>query len=110
MTPVRQEAFHFGPSYQDVTQQVVCRRDNVQPESVTELVGLEIKVIAASSYAAQLARLRQEHPELSWEETDSLSTEQLLYSVWQRELDCTVADSNIVDINRRIHILIRLRP
>ncbi len=101
MTPVRQEAFHFGPSYQDVTQQVVCRRDNVQPESVTELVGLEIKVIAASSYAAQLARLRQEHPELSWEETDSLSTEQLLYSVWQRELDCTVADSNIVDINRR---------
>ena len=101
MSPVRQEAFHFGPSYQDVTQQVVCRRDNVQPESVTELVGLEIKVIAASSYAAQLARLRQEHPELSWEETDSLSTEQLLYSVWQRELDCTVADSNIVDINRR---------
>ena len=48
-----------------------------------------------------MARLRQEHPELSWEETDSLSTEQLLYSVWQRELDCTVADSNIVDINRR---------
>jgi membrane-bound lytic murein transglycosylase F len=103
ITSQRQEKFLFGPAYQDVTQQIVCRRDNVQPESIEDLVGLKIVVIAGSSYVEQLESLRQEHPKLEWEETASEDTEQLLYSVWQRKIDCTVADSNIVDINRRYY-------
>jgi membrane-bound lytic murein transglycosylase F len=101
ITAKRQQRFIFGPSYQDVTQQVVCRRDNVQPEAIEELVGLKIKVIAGSSYVERLQVLREQHPDLAWQETDSEDTEQLLRAVWQREIDCTVADSNIVDINRR---------
>jgi membrane-bound lytic murein transglycosylase F len=103
ITSQRQEKFLFGPAYQDVTQQIVCRRDNAQPESIEDLVGLKIVVIAGSSYVEQLESLRQEHPKLEWEETASEDTEQLLYSVWQRKIDCTVADSNIVDINRRYY-------
>jgi membrane-bound lytic murein transglycosylase F len=80
---------------------VVCRRDNVQPETIEELVGLKIKVIAGSSYVERLQVLREQYPGLAWKETDSEDTEQLLRAVWQREIDCTVADSNIVDINRR---------
>ncbi len=101
ITARRQQKFIFGPAYQDVTQQVVCRRDNVQPDNIEELVGLKIKVIAGSSYVERLLVLRAQYPELAWEETDSEDTEQLLRAVWQREIDCTVADSNIVDINRR---------
>lgn len=101
ITDKRKERFLFGPVYQDVTQQAVCRRDNVQPESVEELVGLDIEVIADSSYSQRLEYLKEDHPKLEWSEADGLSTEELLYAVWQRELDCTVADSNIVDINRR---------
>jgi len=101
ITPKRQERFRFGPPYQDVTQQVVCRRDNVQPESVEELVGLDITVIADSSYVERLEALKESHPELEWQTVDNRSTEQLLYDVWQREIDCTIADSNIVDHNRR---------
>ena len=103
ITSQRQEKFLFGPAYQDVTQQIVCRRDNVQPESIEDLVGLKIVVIAGSSYVEQLESLRQEHLKLEWEETTSEDTEQLLYSVWRRNIDCTVADSNIVDINRRYY-------
>jgi len=58
-------------------------------------------VIAGSSYVERLQILRQQHPELSWKETRTEDTEQLLRAVWKREIDCTVADSNIVDINRR---------
>ncbi|MDT8452003.1 MAG: membrane-bound lytic murein transglycosylase MltF [Gammaproteobacteria bacterium] len=98
----RKQRFRFGPAYQDVTQQVVCRRDNVQPEDVESLIGLNIEVLADSSYARRLQTLKLiQYPELEWTETEDKTTEQLMQDVWERKLDCTVADSNIVDINRR---------
>ncbi|MFT7554943.1 MAG: membrane-bound lytic murein transglycosylase F, partial [Planctomycetota bacterium] len=103
ITRQRAEKILFGPAYQTVTQQVVCRRDNVQPESIAELSDLKIAVIAVSSYVERLKTLQVENPLLKWRETDQESTEQLLRAVWNRKLDCTVADSNIVDINRRYY-------
>jgi membrane-bound lytic murein transglycosylase F len=101
-TAERRDRFRFGPAYQPVTQQVVCRRDNVQPESVEELIGLDIEVIADSSYVERLEALRADgHPDLEWTTSAEADTEQLLRRVWEREIDCTVADSTIVDINRR---------
>lgn len=98
----RKQRFRFGPAYQDVTQQVVCRRDNVQPEDVESLIGLNIEVLADSSYARRLQTLKlTQYPQLTWTETEDKTTEQLMQDVWERKLDCTVADSNIVDINRR---------
>ena len=103
-TASRRDRFRFGPAYQPVTQQVVCRRDNVQPESVEALIGLDIEVIADSSYVERLEALKAEgHPELAWTENGDTDTESLLRKVWQREIDCTVADSTIVDINRRYY-------
>ena len=100
----REKRFRFGPSYQQVTQQVVCRRRGETPESVAELVGLEIEVIASSSYVARLKELRRgDYPELEWEENYDKTTEQLLADVWAQRIDCTVADSTIVDINRRYY-------
>ncbi|HSH29966.1 MAG TPA: transporter substrate-binding domain-containing protein [Thiohalobacter sp.] len=84
----RRERFAYGPAYQDVTQQVVCRRDNVQPETVEELAGLELEVIGDSSYSRRLQELKAEHPQLEWRETTEHTTEELLRAVWERELDC----------------------
>ncbi len=103
ITAERKKKYLFSKPYQDVTQQVVCRRDNVQPESVNDLTGLEITVIAKSSYSELLTELKKTHPDLAWNETSDLTTVQLLESVWEREIDCTVADSNVVDINRRYY-------
>ena len=100
----RRQRFRFGPSYQQVTQQVVCRRDAHVPESVEDLVGLDLAVIADSSYVARLKALQADgHPDLQWTQRTDATTEQLLREVWRRELDCTVADSTIVDINRRYY-------
>lgn len=101
VTDARQARFRLGASYQDVTQQVVCRRDRVQPEAVEDLIGLDLRVIAGSSYAERLAVLKEEYPQLSWREIDDADTEALLREVWESKFDCTVADSTIVDINRR---------
>ena len=100
-TKARAKEFMFGPNYQDITQQVVCRRDNVQPETIDELIGLNIMVAEGTAYSERLKELQEQYPTLSWVESSELSTEQILYKVWQREIDCSVADSNIVDLNRR---------
>ena len=101
-TEERWQRFRFGPSYQEVTQQVVCRRNGAQPDSMEDLKGMELKVAADSSYAQHLATLeRNGHPDLDWQTTSDTDTEGLLRQVWEGELQCTVADSTIVAINRR---------
>ncbi len=98
----RQEGFLFGPEYQQVQQQVVCRRGKqALPKTVDDLAGRSVHVIADSSYSERLHELKPDHPRLRWREVEDSSTEQLLEQVWQREIDCVVADSNIVSINRR---------
>jgi membrane-bound lytic murein transglycosylase F len=87
--------------YQTVTQQVVCRRGGKQPKNIKELDGVSLTVIAESSYASQLKKLNGSHPALSWRSDNDIDTEALLEQVWDKEIDCTVADSNIVAINRR---------
>ena len=104
ITDNRQKRFRFSPAYQEITPQVVTRRDRVQPESIQELVGLEITVIANSSYTERLEKFKEEkYPNLSWTTTNDSATEQLLHDVWAGKLECTIADSNIVDINRRYY-------
>ncbi|PSQ91335.1 MAG: membrane-bound lytic murein transglycosylase MltF, partial [Proteobacteria bacterium SW_6_67_9] len=44
---------------------------------------------------------RQGKPTPDWRAVAETTTEELLYRVWRRDLGCTVADSTIVDINRR---------
>lgn len=102
-TEQRERKFIFGPDYQTVRQQLVCHRDGPIPKSITELSSLRLSVIRASSYEENLKHLRKNFPKLSWESTIELDTEQLLEQVWKREIDCTIADSNIVAVNRRYY-------
>lgn len=100
-TEERGEKFLFGPTYQMVAQQLVCRRGGKRPSKFEDLVGISIKVPVHSSYVEQLKRVKKIHPEVHWEEVENTDTESLLEAVWLKKIDCTVADANIVAINRR---------
>ncbi|MCF8723323.1 membrane-bound lytic murein transglycosylase F [Nitrospina gracilis] len=104
-TEVRGRQFLFGPTYQEVTQQVVCRRRNVQPESLKELIEKKVNLVVAAgtSYEENLERLKSKHPGLNWKATTDMDTEEIFEQVWEKEIDCTVADSTIVKINRRYY-------
>jgi len=102
-TENRAKDFLFGPSYQPVEQQVVCRRGADIPDSIEELVGVDLWVTAGASYVETLNKHKIRVPELSWQETSDFETENLLEKVWLKEIECAVADSNIVDINRRYY-------
>ncbi|HEY5648093.1 MAG TPA: membrane-bound lytic murein transglycosylase MltF, partial [Nitrospiria bacterium] len=100
-TPTRTEAYLAGPVYQNVRQQVVCRRGAPIPKTPGDLPGISLTVVAGSSYVERLEALRPENPGLSWSESEAEGTEELLEAVWEGNIPCTVADSNIVAINRR---------
>jgi len=98
------KGFNFGPAYQHVQQQVVCRRNNGEiPREPDDLIGMRLMVASQSSYEEELRKLKDDLPELEWVSHAEYDTEQLLQMVWQREIDCTIADSNIVSINRRYY-------
>ncbi|HKK05297.1 MAG TPA: membrane-bound lytic murein transglycosylase MltF [Gammaproteobacteria bacterium] len=100
-TSERSERFRFGPSYQKVTQQVVCSRHGKRARSVEQLSGVNLEIISDSSYVERLQALKKKHPDLHWKTSSDADTEELLRRIWKGKLDCTVADSDIVAINRR---------
>ncbi len=102
-TEERSGFYLFGSTYQIVKQQVVCRRGGKRPKKIEALEGIELVVPAHTSYVERLTYLKRDYPFLSWREDEQLNTENLLEEVWRKRIACTVADSNIVDINRRYY-------
>ena len=102
-TKERDSLFLFGPAYQMVSQQLVCRRGGKKPKKLEDLVSAKFLVSAKSSYAENLNKIKQQQPTIQWQEAEDVDTETLLEYVWQRKIDCTIADSNIVAINRRYY-------
>ncbi|MGM0516908.1 MAG: membrane-bound lytic murein transglycosylase MltF [Pseudomonadota bacterium] len=100
--PGRDERYEPGLVHGEVVEQVVCHReDRPLPETAAELAEVELRVTADSSYARTLASLAAEHPGIRFEEDPEQSTETLLTRVAEREVECTVADSNMVRMLRR---------
>lgn len=102
--PSRNNRFERGPAHTEIRQQVVCNRD-MRPliRSINQLAssGVELHITDNSSYAETLKALSEEHEELSFTLDNEISTEVLLTRVAQSQLHCTVADSNIVQVNQR---------
>ncbi|MFC1680456.1 membrane-bound lytic murein transglycosylase MltF [Pseudomonadota bacterium] len=96
----RKQMVKFTPPYQEIKQQVVFLKGEAQPESIADLVGRDIAVVAGSSAALHLNALKAAHPQLVWEETSSKSPEELLYDVWQGNLEVTITYSNVIAITR----------
>ena len=100
--PSRTERFTRGPAHTEITEQLVCHRDMRpmprKPESMPEV---SIAVTADSSYVETLNKLASKHEGITFTEDDGRTTEVLLSEVAEQDIDCTVADSNIVQVMRR---------
>ncbi|MBF0625496.1 MAG: membrane-bound lytic murein transglycosylase MltF [Magnetococcales bacterium] len=96
-----EEQFRLGPVYQEVDQEVVCRRGGVRPNNLLALTRATLVVPRGGSAEQRLRELASIVPELTWRSDPFHSVEEILEQVGNGEVDCTVADSNIVAINRR---------
>jgi len=102
--PLEDQGYVFGPGYQDVDIQVVCRRNHGKlPRNPDQLSEVELVVAADSHYESRLFELQQDYSDLSWESAEDSSVEDLLQLVWRKQIDCTIANSSEVNIKRRFY-------
>lgn len=100
--PSRTERFTRGPAHTEITEQLVCHREmRPMPRKPESIPSVGITVTADSSYVETLNQLASEHEGIEFTAVDSKTTEVLLSDVASRNIDCTVADSNIVQVMRR---------
>ena len=100
ITDERKSRFLFSDHYRNIRQQVVCRRGEDKARDIASLAKVSLAVGSESAYEQTLLSLKKKFPALAWQSREA-DSEHLLREVWQKNLDCTVADSNIVDVNRR---------
>ena len=98
----RHDLFTPGPAHTEITEQLVCHRDDRPlPRKPEDIQGIDIAVTAGSSYVDTLNELAGQHPEIEFREDSERTTEVILAEVADRNVGCTVADSNIVQVMRR---------
>ncbi len=101
-TKSREKKFFMGPGYLDVQEQVVCGYKKM-PKNVDSLIKYKLEIIIKSSYIESMEQLKLEHPKLSWKEHEGYTTEHIFERIDKKKVDCTVADSHIIAINRRYY-------
>ena len=100
-TERREQEYLFGPDYYQVEQQVVCHRGSESPESISDLPKFQITIVKDGGHEERMHEIQHEVPEIQWTVVSDASIEMLLQKVSKKELECVVADSNIVSINLR---------
>jgi membrane-bound lytic murein transglycosylase F len=103
-TPNRQRDLRFGPAYELVVPTVVYRRGSPRPRSIEDLADGRLGLIDGTVYESLLAdsEVRIE-PEIRPE----ASIEDLFEAITNEEIDYTIIDSNILELNRRFFPAIR---
>lgn len=98
----RTENFARGPAHTEITEQLVCHREmRPMPRTPEAISGVGITVTADASYVETLNTLAEQHDGIEFSQDAERTTEILLADVAEQSLDCTVADSNIVQVMRR---------
>ena len=99
----RRDSVTFGPGYQEIEPLIVYRRGTPRPRKLADLVGGRLDVVASSSHAALLEKLRAEEPLLTWVEHSQRSSDELIRRVAEGEIDYTVADSHLFELLRHFY-------
>lgn len=99
----RRDSVTFGPGYQQIEPLIVYRRGSPRPRKLADLVGGRLEVVASSSHAALLEKLRAQEPLLTWIEHTQRSSEELIRRVAEGDIDYTVADSHLFELLRHFY-------
>jgi membrane-bound lytic murein transglycosylase F len=103
VTPETAKKFTFGPTYQDISLEVIYDSEVLRPRSVNDLVGRRVDVLAGSLAIPELARMKAKLPELAWNEVVARDTEDIVARVTGGLADFAVAESHAVDVARNFH-------
>ena len=103
VTPSKQKQADFSDEYLSVQQKVIVNSRNYRVKSLEDLSGLTIHVRSGTSYEERLKQLKDSGLDITIRLYDDTPTEELISMVAEREIEVTVANSNIALLNRRYY-------
>ncbi len=98
----------FGPAYQSVREHLVYHHGAERPNSLADIGGSNLEIVAGSSHALTLYAERQSIPDLVWVENASTDTQALLDGVADGTIDYTIADSTEFALAHDVHPELRI--
>ncbi len=102
--PERQAELRFGPVYEEVRQMVVYRRGSTRPFSLEDMADGRLALLEGTAYKSVL---KGHESSIDWEVMTSASIEDIFEAISNEEVDYTIIDSNILELNRRFFPAIR---
>ncbi|KPJ76593.1 MAG: hypothetical protein AMJ54_11055 [Deltaproteobacteria bacterium SG8_13] len=93
----------YGPVYGQIAQLMVGRRGGPRPDSIAALAGQPVWIMAGAFHEKLLNELKKHHPDLTWMALSDYESEELLEMVETGAIPLTIADSNIMALNRRFY-------
>jgi membrane-bound lytic murein transglycosylase F len=99
--PKWQTKVAFSDGYMEVAQQIIAHRKNSSIKNAADLSGKTIDVRKGTAYQQRLMELKAQGIDLAIRVHKDLPTEELIQKVADEEIDFTIANSNIIQINRR---------
>ena len=99
-----QRRISLGPVYQYINRQLVYRAGTPAPADLYEIADDEIEIAEGSHHGELLLQLREnDELDASWKTSPDMDVEQLLYLLQEKAIKYTIANSNVVDFNRRFY-------
>ncbi|MCF8069053.1 MAG: membrane-bound lytic murein transglycosylase MltF [Desulfobacterales bacterium] len=103
VTPMKKQQVSFSENYMTIQQHIVSRRHTKPVNKIEDLSGKSIDVRRGSSYHERLDTMKNRGIDITLNLHEELSADQLIKMVADKQIDMTVADSNIAFMNRRYY-------
>ena len=101
IVPSRQKEVDFSGGYLRIQQKVIVHTNHLRIKKLENLKGKTIHIRRGTSYAERLAELKADGLEINIKLYDDIPTEEFMRMIANKEIEVTVADSNIALLNRR---------
>jgi membrane-bound lytic murein transglycosylase F len=103
ITEPREELIDFSFPYMDVQQMVIVHKDMMFVRDMEDLSLITIHVREHTSYEQRLNELQKQGYDLNIQLHTNTPTEEFIRLVAEQQIEATVADSNIAQLNRRYY-------
>ena len=100
-TPTRENKVSFSNGYMAIQPHIITHRNNKKINQIKDLANKTIHVRSGSAFRKRLEELQMQGSGLTLQLYEDVPTEELIQKVSDREIEITIAASNIAILNRR---------
>ena len=100
----RKLMLRFGPSYQKIQHQLICRKSRNSPTSLADLPDkTPVYLLQNSNQALQLSLWQQKYPHIQWEVLPNITPFELMKQIGQKKRRYAILDSTDVTYGKAFY-------